>query len=150
MLTAVLGSCIAACIHDPVAQVGGMNHFLLAGGDGRRSRSQERYGASLMEVLINGLLARGATRDNLQAKVFGGSSMIPGMGDIGRANAIFASNFLLTEGIMQVGGSVGGISARLVEYWPETGRARQKFVQRVVPVVDVAPPAEEAGLVEFF
>ena len=36
-LTTVLGSCVAACIHDPVAGVGGMNHFVLA----RRNRSEE-------------------------------------------------------------------------------------------------------------
>ena len=29
VLTTMLGSCIAACLHDPVAGVGGMNHFLL-------------------------------------------------------------------------------------------------------------------------
>jgi chemotaxis protein CheD len=28
VLTTMLGSCIAACMRDPVAGVGGMNHFL--------------------------------------------------------------------------------------------------------------------------
>ncbi|MGQ7418762.1 chemotaxis protein CheD, partial [Streptococcus suis] len=30
VLTTVLGSCIAACLYDPVVKVGGINHFLLA------------------------------------------------------------------------------------------------------------------------
>lgn len=29
LLLRVLGSCVAACIRDPVALVGGMNHFML-------------------------------------------------------------------------------------------------------------------------
>jgi len=39
MLTTVLGSCIAACLYDPVAKVGGMNHFLLAEPEPREGQS---------------------------------------------------------------------------------------------------------------
>ena len=35
MLTTILGSCVAACMRDPIARVGGMNHFLLPGEDDR-------------------------------------------------------------------------------------------------------------------
>jgi chemotaxis protein CheD len=31
ILQTLLGSCVATCIHDPVARVGGLNHFLLPG-----------------------------------------------------------------------------------------------------------------------
>ncbi|MGA9528534.1 MAG: chemotaxis protein CheD [Terriglobales bacterium] len=31
-ITTLLGSCVAACLYDPAAQVGGMNHILLPGG----------------------------------------------------------------------------------------------------------------------
>ncbi len=31
VLSTILGSCVAACMRDPVAGVGGMNHFLLPG-----------------------------------------------------------------------------------------------------------------------
>ncbi len=31
VLTTLLGSCVAACLRDPVAGIGGMNHFLLPG-----------------------------------------------------------------------------------------------------------------------
>ncbi|MEJ0067592.1 MAG: hypothetical protein WDO24_01270 [Pseudomonadota bacterium] len=29
MLVTVLGSCVSACVRDPLAKVGGMNHFML-------------------------------------------------------------------------------------------------------------------------
>ena len=29
MIVTILGSCVAACIRDPLAGVGGMNHFML-------------------------------------------------------------------------------------------------------------------------
>lgn len=34
VLSTVLGSCVAMCLRDPVAGVGGMNHFLLPEGAG--------------------------------------------------------------------------------------------------------------------
>src|ERR1700742_4624683 len=98
VLTTVLGSCIAACIRDPKAQVGGMNHFLLAQGRGH-DRDATRYGVNAMEILINGLLKRGAARERLQAKLFGGASVIAGLSDVGASNVDFARKFLADEGI---------------------------------------------------
>ncbi|MDH6235247.1 chemotaxis receptor (MCP) glutamine deamidase CheD, partial [Mesorhizobium soli] len=73
VLTTILGSCVAACLRDPYAGVGGMNHFLLPGTLGAARRDAERYGVHLMELLVNGLLARGAQRQRLEAKLFGGA-----------------------------------------------------------------------------
>jgi chemotaxis protein CheD len=124
VLTTVLGSCIAACIRDPLAGVGGMNHFLLAHGRAGDANAT-RYGVNAMEMLINGLLQRGAARARLEAKLFGGASVIAGLSDVGAANAAFAERFLADEGIALVGGDVGGKRARRVQFWPVTGRARQ-------------------------
>ena len=63
MLVTVLGSCVAACVHDPVALVGGMNHFMLPEGpDGSLGGDSARYGSYAMEVLINELFKLGARR----------------------------------------------------------------------------------------
>ncbi len=84
VLMTLLGSCVAACIHDPVARVGGMNHFLLPGaGRNTNTREAERYGVHLMELLLNGLLQYGARKDRLQAKLFGGARTIERLSDIG-------------------------------------------------------------------
>ncbi len=60
VLTTVLGSCISACLYDPIAKVGGLNHFLLAEpGSGETDvRSLQRYGVYAMEVLINAMIGK--------------------------------------------------------------------------------------------
>jgi chemotaxis protein CheD len=124
VLTTVLGSCIAACIRDPMAGVGGMNHFLLGEGRGE-DQNALRYGVNAMELLINALLARGAARARLEAKLFGGAAVIAGLSDVGAGNADFARRYLEAEGIALAGGDTGGVRPRRIQYWPLTGRARQ-------------------------
>ena len=125
ILTTTLGSCIAACMRDPIAKVGGMNHFLLPEGEGVGGTEALRYGAYAMELLVNGLLRSGARRERLEAKLFGGGRLSDGLTDIGEKNAIFAEEFLQRESIRQIGGSLRGRQARRVQYWPVSGRARQ-------------------------
>ena len=149
----ILGSCIACCLNDPTARVGGMNHFLLPDGDHEDGQSM-RYGAYAMELLINDMLKAGARRDQMQAKIFGGAKMFQGLNDVGASNAAFAQRFLLAEGIPVIGSSLGGLSARRVQFWPAEGRARQRFVTQDVPVeVRRAPapaPVDDGGEVELF
>ncbi|MGC3970553.1 MAG: chemoreceptor glutamine deamidase CheD [Pirellulales bacterium] len=127
VLATILGSCVAACIRDPVAGVGGMNHFLLPGSADsvKMGGDATRYGVHLMELLINGLLKEGARRDRLEAKVFGGAKTIATFSNVGEQNAAFAMRFLKDEGIPVVGSSTGGEFGRKLEYWPASGRARQ-------------------------
>ncbi|MEJ0096641.1 MAG: chemotaxis protein CheD [Methylocella sp.] len=134
MLTTLLGSCVAACLRDPVAGVGGMNHFLLPGqeamgqeatGQGSQGSEAERYGVHLMELLVNGLLRRGARRERLEGKLFGGARTRDGLADIGAMNAGFAERFLEHEGIRLIGGSLRGDHGRRIQFWPVSGRARQ-------------------------
>lgn len=124
VLTTVLGSCISACLRDPVAGIGGMNHFLLPEGEGS-ARDAQRYGVNAMEVLINGILKRGGSRERLQAKLFGGANVVAVLSDVGARNAEFARRFLADEGIPVCGGDLGGSLARRVQFWPVAGRARQ-------------------------
>ena len=123
-LTTILGSCVAACLTDPVARVGGMNHFLLPGEEGSGSVSMS-HGVHAMELLMNGLLQRGARRERLQAKLFGGARMLQGLTDVGRCNADFAERFIKRERIALTGGSLRGERGRRVQFWPLTGRVRQ-------------------------
>lgn len=132
-LTAILGSCVAFCLHDATARVGGMNHFLLPEPPGGDAQAARRYGAYLAEVLINEMIKRGAQRERMQAKVFGGARMIQGLSDIGAANAAFATTFLGNEGIPILSQSLGGERARRIEFWPATGRAFQRLVAGPIP-----------------
>jgi chemotaxis protein CheD len=84
LIMTTLGSCIAACLWDREAKIGGMNHFMLPEGDA----GSGRYGSYAMELLINEMMKHGATRATMEAKVFGGGQVIDGMStmNIGERN----------------------------------------------------------------
>lgn len=155
VLTTILGSCIAACMRDSRAGVGGMNHFLLPGALVGNSQDVER-GVHAMELLINALLKTGAKRDRLEAKIFGGGRMIKNLSDIGAKNASFATDFLRQEGIPVIGGSTGGEAARRIRFWPATGKAQQRIMGQSEAHVFArelsiaATPVAPADDVEFF
>jgi chemotaxis protein CheD len=113
------------------------------------------YGVHAMELLINELLCRGARKDRLEAKLFGGGRMVRGLSDIGSQNAEFAQRFLTNEGISHIGGSLGGVQARRIEFWPYSGRVRQQLIEAgdvFETETKKAPPApvEDAGALELF
>ncbi|MBW6506996.1 MAG: chemotaxis protein CheD [Rhodobacteraceae bacterium] len=126
-ISTILGSCVASCLFDTEARLGGMNHFLLPDG-GSVGVQAASFGINAMELLINDLIKQGAQRPRLKAKVFGGARMIAGLTDIGAKNGEFIRAFLHKEGIACVGASLGGMHARRVEFWPESGRARQRVL----------------------
>lgn len=128
VLTTILGSCIAACIRDPIAGIGGMNHFLLPEGSGD-DKDARRFGVNAMEMLINGLIKLGGQRKRFEAKLFGGANVLAQLSDVGSRNSAFAKKYLADEGILVIGGDVGGTSPRRIQYWPLTGRARQLAVR---------------------
>lgn len=122
-LVTVLGSCVAACVRDPLLRLGGMNHFMLPEGhvgDG----APARYGSYAMELLINELLKRGANRRRLEAKVFGGANVLKGFtsNPVGTRNAEFVRAYLAAEQIPVVAEDLCGIHPRKVWFFPQTGR----------------------------
>lgn len=124
VMSTILGSCVAVCIFDLQAKVGGMNHFLLA-SSGDTNTSDLKYGVNAMELLINRILRAGGDRRRLQAKIFGGARMTVHARDIGQSNGAFALSFLEREGIACLSQSIGGTMARRVQFTPTTGAARQ-------------------------
>lgn len=149
IMSTVLGSCVAVCLFDPRAHVGGMNHFLLA-GDGQARGDDLKYGVNAMELLINRVLRAGGDRRALQAKLFGGARMTDHARDIGHSNAVFALEFLAREGIPCVSQSLGGQKARRIQFTPSTGAARQLQVSgpppEIRPIAHVLPKPEAITL----
>jgi chemotaxis protein CheD len=144
----VLGSCVAACIRDVVAHVGGMNHFLLAEPSGvarDRYGASARYGAFAMEQLINKVLTRGTgKKSNLEVKVFGGGLINTALTDVGAKNIEFVREFLDNEGYVVASEDVGGSFARRVMFKPWSGRA---FVKRLDNAAGQSVAREELSLV---
>jgi len=134
ILVTVLGSCVSACIRDPKAGVAGMNHFMLPDardGDGVLSASA-RYGSYAMELLINQLLKIGARRNALEAKVFGGGNVLPGLtlSNVGERNAAFVLDYLATERIHVAARDLGGSHPRKIYQFARSGRVRVKQIAR--------------------
>lgn len=131
VITTTLGSCIAACLWDRQARIGGMNHFMLPGGSGS-APDAGRYGIDAMERLIQALVRQGASRRTLDAKLFGGAAMIPGPGslNVGERNTRFALDYLRAHEITLVSKDVLGSSPRKVCFFPRTGRV---MVRRLPP-----------------
>lgn len=153
-LSTVLGSCVATCLFDPEAEVGGMNHFLLPEPPASHAPEEVdvHYGVYLMEMLINEMLANGARKNNLRAHLYGGANIRSGMAQIGTANANFARGFLDRERIQLVREDLGGTSARRVDFRPASGLVRCRTVASTeAPETKPAPtPARSRGEVELF
>jgi chemotaxis protein CheD len=124
LIMTTLGSCIAACLWDRKAKVGGMNHFMLAEG----SDGSGRYGSYAMEVLINRMMKLGAQRSSMEAKVFGGGAVVGGLNSskVGERNTDFVMNYLKTERIPVVSKDVLDIYPRKVCFMPVSGKAMVK------------------------
>jgi chemotaxis protein CheD len=154
MITTLLGSCIAVCLQDRFARIGGMNHFLLAEPSGDRALSAQDmqcYGIHAMELLINEMMKMGALRSRITAQLYGGANVISGLGaPIGTNNAAFARRFLEVEGITVGHTDVGGRAARKVEFLPYQGKARCTYVSEPVPSAPIRIPAMAGGDLELF
>ncbi len=136
VLTTLLGSCVSACIRDPVSLVGGMNHFLLprpGTNPSDNTRDANRFGTCAMENLIREILKAGGCRDRLEVKIFGGASIGSLAARIGHENAEFVEKFLLTGGFRVAARCLGGESARRVVYHLDTGLVRIRTLPRLMP-----------------
>jgi len=113
-----------------------MNHFMLPDphDDGSSPVSTSaRYGTNAMEVLINKLITIGAHRTLLEAKVFGGGNVLPGMTtmNIGEKNAQFVKRFLGNEKIPIVASDLVDFYPRKVYFFPRSGKVLVKKLRNV-------------------
>ena len=133
-LSTLLGSCVAVCLFDPALKIGGINHFMLP------EMGRSKYGDvdSLlsgnfaMEALLNALIGRGARKARLQAKAFGGGTIIDSDAsapNIGMRNASFAKEWLQREGIPLLSSDFLGPWSRKIIFLPFNGAA---FCKRLV------------------
>jgi chemotaxis protein CheD len=128
--TTVLGSCIAVCLWCPRLRAGGMNHFVLP------NRAGEEFGAKFGNVAMPKLISRmgelGCRTSDLQAKVFGGASMLARAGEVGETigdkNAKVALEMLRIAGVPVIARDLGGRRGRKVEFHSGDGSAWVKLL----------------------
>jgi chemotaxis receptor (MCP) glutamine deamidase CheD/CheY-like chemotaxis protein len=133
-----LGSCVAVCLHDPLARVGGMLHALLPSADS--STSQRRSKATKfvdqgIELLLKALLELGAKRRNLVASLCGGARMVSApdvdtMLKIGEQNVQAAEAALQAVNIEVQAQDTGGHAGRTVKLHVATGQVTIKTLKQ--------------------
>jgi chemotaxis protein CheD len=126
VITTLLGSCIAACLYDPVHRLIGMNHFMLSTPRYARDlpiliSEAGRYGSYAMDLLINDMMAKGTNRRLLRAKIFGGATIINNNHGgnfycVGEVNCKFIREYLRIENIPIDAEDLGGNYGRVIHF----------------------------------
>ena len=134
LVTTILGSCVAVCVYDPVIKVGGINHYMLPLWNGQGLASP-KYGNIAIERLLEKMLSLGCSKNNLQAKVFGGGEVIQTsvtQFNIGARNIKLAMEMLDELKIPIIGQSVGGKLGRKILFNTDTFEVKQKYIQKSI------------------
>lgn len=128
-ISTVLGSCVSACIRDPILKVGGMNHFMLPGDPNLKMDNALRYGVNAMETLLNSLYKKGCRKDNLEIKLFGGGDLQKfDKSKIGENNILFVEKFCRNEGFKIASKDLGGNYGRRIIFFPQTGKVLRSLL----------------------
>lgn len=137
LVSLALGSSLAVCMYDQIRHIGGMVHTLLpqnrmgAAGEGDRLR----YVDSSVQALCDALLARGASRTDLKAKIAGGARIFSfsengRQQETGRENILCARQKLLELGISLVSEDTGENYGRSVYFHTDDGRLAIETMNR--------------------
>ncbi|MBW7903558.1 MAG: chemotaxis protein CheD [Rhodocyclaceae bacterium] len=126
VLRTILGSCVAVCLFDPVARVGGMNHYVYPPRGRERTircGSTSMAGDVCMAGLFEAMLRAGARPERLRAKAFGGGRMFEheDVMTVGKHNTRYAVFWLEQAGIPLDLSDFHGRCARRLIFHPDTG-----------------------------
>lgn len=128
-VTTILGSCVSVCITDPVAGVGGLNHYMLPWDIGSE-QGTPRFATFAVPHLLDDLVALGARRFRLQAKIFGGACVLREFqksgNDLGLRNIEAAHRLLGEACIPIILEDVGGTHGRKLVYRTDDGSFQLK------------------------
>jgi chemotaxis protein CheD len=128
-IVTILGSCVSVCLYDAGRGVGGANHFMLPG---TATTPSPRYATNAVDLLVAQLVALGARRNRLEAKLFGGASMLKlgteSNGDLGMRNVEAARLKLAEERIAIVCEDTGGNRGRKLIFSTADGTVLVKQV----------------------
>ena len=116
LMTLALGSCVGLAVHDPVAQVGGMIHFMLplSTKDPQKARCNPcMYGDTGIPLLFHTMYEAGAKKENMRVVIAGGASVLHGVtSDIGGHNITIARKLLWKNGVIIAAEDTGGTIPR--------------------------------------
>jgi chemotaxis protein CheD len=125
-VTTILGSCVSVCLWDPITRSGGINHFLLP-CDASETQTPGRFGNLAVRDLLEEVLALGAARAHLQAKLFGGACVLEAFrhreNHLGSQNVEIAREVLAAADVPIVSADIGGSNGRKLIFCTDDGSA---------------------------
>lgn len=133
-----LGSCIGIALYDPVTKIGGLAHIMLPDSTQMRNNSNTaKFADTGIEELVKKMVAAGASKTRLVAKIAGGAKMfevsgLSEIGNVGERNAQASRAKLKQMGIPLKAEDTGLNYGRTVELYTETGEFRIKSVGKTI------------------
>ena len=132
LVTYALGSCVGICLYDRVAKVAGLSHIMLPSSvQSRDSRQPYRFADTAIVLLVQKLVAAGASRARLRAKIAGGAKMFAtvsnsSVSNIGQRNVAAVKETLHKLGIPILAEDTGKDYGRTLFFNAEDGSMRIK------------------------
>ncbi len=136
-----LGSCIGIALYDPVKKIGGLAHIMLPDSTQMKNNQNiAKFADTGIEELVRRMIAAGASKGRLVAKIAGGAKMFEvsvgsNIGNIGARNAEASKKKLRELGIPLRAEDTGLNYGRTVELYTETGEFRIKSVGKPVKII---------------
>ena len=136
LVTSGLGSCVAVAVYDPAEGIGGLLHAMLPEAPAPVD-TPAKYVDSGLDGMLGAMFRRGASPDNLAAKLAGGSSMLDiSVGDaVGQRNVDAAHRVLDEADVQLVAAETGGNNGRSVSFSPASGEVTINRVDSEVEVI---------------
>jgi chemotaxis protein CheD len=127
IVTHALGSCIAVLVHDPVAMVAGLLHYMLPESILDRDKAQARpfvFADTGIPLLFQSAYQLGAMKSRMVVMAAGGAQMLNDNGtfNIGKRNQIAMRRIFWKAGVIVRREELGGNVSRTVSIEVATGR----------------------------
>ncbi|MEG1848029.1 MAG: chemotaxis protein CheD [Lachnospiraceae bacterium] len=136
-----LGSCVGIAVRDPVTKIGGLAHIMLPDSTQIRNNTNiPKFADTGITELIRLLVAKGAVRSRLVAKIAGGAQMFSfqnqvEMVRIGDRNVEASKAKLKELNISILAEDTGKDFGRTVTFYPENGNFNIKSVGKGEKVI---------------
>jgi chemotaxis protein CheD len=134
LTTLGLGSCVGIVLYDPLKKIAGLAHIMLPDSNQiRNNTNKAKFADTAIEVLLAELIAKGASKDRMIAKIAGGAQMFKfstgnDMMRIGDRNVEASKKILKSLGIRIIGEDTGANYGRTIEFNTETGELLIKTI----------------------
>ncbi|MCS7204387.1 MAG: chemotaxis protein CheD [Leptospiraceae bacterium] len=128
----ILGSCVSVTVYNKSLNFGGICHYILPSA--RREEASTKFGNIAIKILIHQLLRAGSHISDLEAKIFGGASVIYDESEyffIGEKNIQIAKEILNQYSISIVEEEVGGNEGRKLFFYPKSGKTKIEFIKKL-------------------